>query len=309
MPEQQQTLTIQQALDLALQHHTAGRLPEAENIYQQILQTNPDQLVALHLLGVIAHQVGKNDVAVDLINKALAIKPDYAEAHNNLGLALQGKGKLDEAVASYQKALALKPEYIEAYFNCGFAAELQEGKEPFDPQLVLDQCFAEISLDNYSDAARIMDNLCLNRPYNTQQYIRTFIDRWCQAIMHMLDNQQFDIASQRIRWLYTRITDHKPFDALIQRYFEEAKNEKTFATTDGHETAVHLSMQSQYFYQNGQYNEAEECAKQCVNETRALLESEFGHDDAWLLVKNSLKNIKDSEKARSVLEQLLLSMA
>ena len=38
MAEPQQTLTIQQALDLAVQHHTAGRLPQAENIYQQILQ-------------------------------------------------------------------------------------------------------------------------------------------------------------------------------------------------------------------------------------------------------------------------------
>ena len=61
MPEQQQTLTIQQALDLAVQHHTAGRLPQAESIYNQILQSDPDQPVALHLLGVIAHQVGKND--------------------------------------------------------------------------------------------------------------------------------------------------------------------------------------------------------------------------------------------------------
>ena len=260
-------------------------------------------------LGVTLQELSQLDEAVKCYEQALAIKLDYAEAHNNLGNALRDLGKLNDAVASYHKALALKPDYIEAYFNCGFATELQEGKKPFDPQLVLDQCFAEISLDNYSDAARIMDNLCLNRPYNTQQYIRTFIDRWCQAIMHMLDNQQFDIASQRIRWLYTRITDHKPFDALIQRYFEETKNEKTFATMDGHEKAVHLSMQSQYFYQNGQYNEAEECAKRCVNETRALLQSEFGHDDAWLLVKRSLKNIKDSEKARRVLEQLLLSMA
>ena len=41
MPEQQQTLTIQQALDLAVQHHTAGCLPETETIYQQILKLIP----------------------------------------------------------------------------------------------------------------------------------------------------------------------------------------------------------------------------------------------------------------------------
>ena len=43
MSEQQQTLTIQQAIDLGVQHHNAGRLPEAENIYQQILQSRPNQ--------------------------------------------------------------------------------------------------------------------------------------------------------------------------------------------------------------------------------------------------------------------------
>ena len=40
--KQEQTLTIQQALDLAVQHHNAGDLPKAEGFYQQVLQ-NTDQ--------------------------------------------------------------------------------------------------------------------------------------------------------------------------------------------------------------------------------------------------------------------------
>ena len=117
----QQTLTIQQAIDLGVKHHNAGRLPEAENIYNLILQSEPDQPVVMHLLGVIAHQVGENDTAVDLITKALVLKPDFVEAHNNLGLALQGLGKLDEAVASYNKTLAIKPDFAEAHSNRGTA--------------------------------------------------------------------------------------------------------------------------------------------------------------------------------------------
>ena len=46
IPEQQQTPTVQQSLDLALQHHTAGRLPEAEGLYQQVLQADPNQPAA-----------------------------------------------------------------------------------------------------------------------------------------------------------------------------------------------------------------------------------------------------------------------
>jgi len=119
MSEQQQT--IQQAIDLAVQHHNAGRLPEAERLYQQILQADPEQPVALHLLGVIAHQVGKSDIAVDLITKALGLKPDYVEAYGNLGSVLLDQGKFDRALASAKKAIALNPDYAAGHNNMGFA--------------------------------------------------------------------------------------------------------------------------------------------------------------------------------------------
>ena len=104
-----------------MQHHAAGRLPQAEQIYQQILQTDHSQPVALHLLGLIAHQVGDNEVAVDLITRALAVNPDFAEAYSNLGIALQDLGRLDDAVANYHKALAIKPNFAGAYNNLGNA--------------------------------------------------------------------------------------------------------------------------------------------------------------------------------------------
>ena len=147
MPEQQQSLTLQQAIDLGVQHHNAGRLPEAENIYQQILQADPNQPVALHLLGVIAHQTGKNDIAVDLITKALAIKPDYPDAHYNLGNALRELGKPDDAVTSYRKALAIKPDLPEAHNNLGLALQdlgkLDEAVASYPKALAIKPDFAE----------------------------------------------------------------------------------------------------------------------------------------------------------------------
>jgi tetratricopeptide (TPR) repeat protein len=64
-------------------HHQAGRLSDAEAIYRQILQTSPDHLGALHLLGALACQVGQWTAALELINKALRINPTLAEAYNN----------------------------------------------------------------------------------------------------------------------------------------------------------------------------------------------------------------------------------
>jgi len=112
---------IQNALGIAIQHHTAGQLAEAENLYQQILRVDQNHPIALHLLGVIAHQVGDNDAAVNLITKALGINPDYAEAHNNLGLTFKELGQPEKAVACFQKALALNPRYAEAHGNLGAA--------------------------------------------------------------------------------------------------------------------------------------------------------------------------------------------
>lgn len=106
-------------LDRAMHHHNAGRLSEAEKTYQYILQKDPNHPVALHLRGVVAHQVGKNDIAADLIGKALQLKPDYVEALNNLGLTNMALGRLDDAVSNYHKALILKPDFAEAHNNLG----------------------------------------------------------------------------------------------------------------------------------------------------------------------------------------------
>jgi protein O-GlcNAc transferase len=143
----QQTLTLQLDLERALEHQTAGRLPEAEGIYQKILQGAPHQPVALHQLGLIAYEVGKLDIAVELIGKALAAKPDYAKAHFNLGVVLRGLGQLDAAAASFQNAVASLPDYGDAYYNLGVTVQelgkLDEAVVSYGKALALKPNFAE----------------------------------------------------------------------------------------------------------------------------------------------------------------------
>jgi tetratricopeptide (TPR) repeat protein len=116
-----ESLTIQQSLDLAVQHHQAGRLREAEQIYRQVLAQWPEHPGVMLNLGVIAGQTGRNDVALDLIGQVITRNPNFAEAHFNLGVALKDKSQLDRAIAAYQRAVALKPDYVQAYFNLGNA--------------------------------------------------------------------------------------------------------------------------------------------------------------------------------------------
>src|SRR6266849_5347377 len=95
-------------VDAALQHHRAGRLPEAEAAYREVLRIDPENIDALHFLGVIAYQQRRHEQARQLISQALARNASNAPAHNNLGNVLMELGRPEVAVASYQQAIALQ---------------------------------------------------------------------------------------------------------------------------------------------------------------------------------------------------------
>src|SRR5256885_3490841 len=105
---------IAQSLDAARAHHYAGRLAEAEALYRQVLATEPEQPDALHLLGMIAYQVGRPAAALELIDRALRARPMDPEFHHDRGVVLQAQGHLDEALASYRETIAHAPAHADA---------------------------------------------------------------------------------------------------------------------------------------------------------------------------------------------------
>jgi protein O-GlcNAc transferase len=148
-----------QMFEAAMLHHRGGRLREAERLYRQILQADSNHADALHMLGVLAHQTGRQQLAVEMISRAIVQngqmpafhnnlgnvyaaagnwqdaetsfrraldrKPDYAEAHYNLGNVLQGQGKLEDAAAAYRHALRLRPNHAETSLNLSNVLQAQ----------------------------------------------------------------------------------------------------------------------------------------------------------------------------------------
>ena len=101
-------MTVHGLFTEAVQHHQAGRLSEAERLYRQILAVEPRHGDTLHMLGVLAHQVGRLDIAFDLIGQSITLKPNYAVANSlhRLGQGLQNQGKFEDAASCYERALA-----------------------------------------------------------------------------------------------------------------------------------------------------------------------------------------------------------
>ncbi|HEX4054245.1 MAG TPA: tetratricopeptide repeat protein [Tepidisphaeraceae bacterium] len=110
-----------QVMRIAIQHHDAGRLPEARAMYRQVLARQPNQPAALYLLGIVALQTGQWDESIELIRRAIAIDPNQANYHSNLGNALLNSGRIDEAIAAFSEALRLKPDFVAGHNNLGNA--------------------------------------------------------------------------------------------------------------------------------------------------------------------------------------------
>jgi Tfp pilus assembly protein PilF len=117
------------ALGEAREHHQVGRLQEAEALYRHVLEAEPEHPDALHMLGVLAYQTGRNDLAAQLIEKAIRRRRSDASIHANLGLVYAALGRLDDAVASYRAALALDPRHAGAHSNLGLALRDQRRPE------------------------------------------------------------------------------------------------------------------------------------------------------------------------------------
>ena len=139
-------LSIPQAYELALRHHRAGNVQEAEHLYRQILQVQPRHPGVLNHLGIIAHQQGKNDFALDLIRQALAVVPNYPEAYDNLGNVLKSKGLLDQAITAYRSAIVLMPRSAMTRNNLGLAllqgGQLNQAISAFREAIAVDPAYA-----------------------------------------------------------------------------------------------------------------------------------------------------------------------
>jgi len=106
-----------QALAAAIRLHQDGRMDEAINAYQALLQSYPEDAGALSALGVALRSNGRGVEALEVLNRGAALHSDDADLAYNLGNARRDAGDADAAIACYRHALQLKPAYLGAAIN------------------------------------------------------------------------------------------------------------------------------------------------------------------------------------------------
>lgn len=172
-------------MDRALSLHNMGDIAGAAKLYERIVKKNPNNLQALHLLGVaeaasgnlqraklflkrslgsassnvdflenfaaVLHRAGEHDELVDLCQRALPLAPAslgllHAGAAGHLGL-----GQFSEAIELLRRLVRHHPGHFPAHFMLGSAlaksGHYEEALAAYHSALQLQPQFAEAHLD------------------------------------------------------------------------------------------------------------------------------------------------------------------
>jgi aspartate beta-hydroxylase len=100
-----------------------GHAKEAEAAFRRLLETDPEHVEALNVVGLAALRDGDVDGALALLGRAAAADPRQALTHLHLGRARAAAFELDAAAQSYTQALACEPKLHVARLHL---AELHE---------------------------------------------------------------------------------------------------------------------------------------------------------------------------------------
>lgn len=291
-----QNVPIPHALQMAVAHHQAGRLEDAEQIYRQILIAEPNNTDALHLLGLARHQAGNSESAAELIekahrlappqafslnslgmayldlkrpeeakkcfNRALKLQPDYAEAHNNLGAAFKALGELEQAARCYRRAVAIKPEYVDGHYNLGNVlaemGRLDEAEQSYRHALAIKPDYAEA----HNNLGTLLESM--GRGEEAERSYRgalAFNSRLAEA--------------------------HSNLGTLLKSFGRHGEAEQCFrrATALSPETPEFLFYLGQLLFDLGKVEEAEQCYRQTL-----ALNSDFA-GARWALTVSGLPRL------------------
>lgn len=118
-----------QTLDRALSLHHKGDIAAAVKLYRRIIDANPDNLDALHFLGVAEAAAGNIDQAKSLMKSSLQSTPVNVQFIENYAAVLQRAGEHDELIRVCQQGLQFAPTSL-GLLHAVAAALLAHGRHP-----------------------------------------------------------------------------------------------------------------------------------------------------------------------------------
>lgn len=106
-----------QLLKQAQQYYAQQQLPRAEEIFRQVLDSEPACREALESMVIVCLQSGRPEESVQFLQTLVAANPDEALYCDRLATVLVSLGRPGDAVDVYNALLKAHPQFIDSRFN------------------------------------------------------------------------------------------------------------------------------------------------------------------------------------------------
>jgi tetratricopeptide (TPR) repeat protein len=100
------------ALVQAIQHLEADRLGDAEGLIRRHLARQPEDALALTMMGDLADRLGIFDQAEGFLERSIARAPGFDDARLKLAQVLKAQGKTEAAITALDALLARDPDHL-----------------------------------------------------------------------------------------------------------------------------------------------------------------------------------------------------
>ncbi len=209
-------------LHLARQYQTLGQWQKAVDLYQKILQEDPDSLLALEGLAQLALESGNLHKAQQLLQRACGLNPDHPRFALQLGDVYADLKQWQEAADAYQSALTLGLQQANTDVET-LHTRLGQAKQALGR--------LEEAVVHYQEA------LCLNSSSVTLLaalgYVYSCLGQWAEAVQAYQQALHLDPRLADVHFALGNVL-------LVQSAFEEASRafQQAIHLEPSHQTAV-----------------------------------------------------------------------
>ncbi|MBF0382348.1 MAG: tetratricopeptide repeat protein [Magnetococcales bacterium] len=116
-------MTIEDAYKQAVEYFNSERYAEAEHLCNSILQSVPNHISSINILGVITQLTNRHDIAIEHFKQAIEIDGNPAFLYHNLAISLIHLERYEEAINLLKQALLKESENGRFLLDMGFALE------------------------------------------------------------------------------------------------------------------------------------------------------------------------------------------
>jgi tetratricopeptide (TPR) repeat protein len=96
-------------INQALEYHQQGKIKEAQELYLEILNADPDNVNALYLNSLALSSSGQFEEALGHVKKAISIAPQV-DLYKLFGELCYETGRYEDALSAYEKVASVEVE-------------------------------------------------------------------------------------------------------------------------------------------------------------------------------------------------------